>query len=230
MSTEVLELPKRTRDVLVWITEQYTVNFRHLRQVINQHPDTKKPMTVKGVESIFIRLRKRGYVEWKRLLTDRPSFVYVTKKTLNELQLPFPEYEPQITQTLADGTVQGTTNLHKDYINQLRIYLEQYYGRHLGWVSERRIRLDQDPEPDGTYPHRADALAFIENQDTAIEVEKSKKGERRLEEIMLTLLSTYKQTYYFCTNPGTYGLARRVSHGVDPEGEHFRIVDWSEIS
>lgn len=216
---------KRNADVLVWIAEQYTVNLRHLQAVVNAHPHTRQPLSYAGVRTLFWRLREAGYVEWKRLVRQRPNFVYVTPKTLEELELPFVDYVPQAYQKLPDGKSQGTTTIHKDQINAVRIALEWQYGNRLGWMSERWLKLEQAPYADGRYPHRLDGLIFAHEQPTAIEVERARKGTKRLERIMLELMATYPRIHYYCTQPQTYGVALQVASELDPRGRYFQIFD-----
>lgn len=223
-------LSKRIRDSLIWVAEQYAVNLHHFIEVLNNHPDTTKPVTYDAGRMCVARLRQQGYVETKRIVSSLPNFIYLTRKAINDLDLPFADYEPRDYEALPNGRKLGATIWHKNHINSVRLHLEKQYGSQLGWLSERRLLLNQRPHADGSYDHRVDALAFIDDKDTALEIENTDKGQDRLESILLDLMTTYDQTYYYCTNPGTYGLVKRVARDIDPNWQHFRVMDWSVIT
>ena len=223
-------LSRRIRDSLIWVAEQYTVNLHHFIQVLNLHPETTKPVSYDAGRMCVSRLRQQGHVATKRIVANLPGFIYVTRQGLDELELPFADYEPRDYQVHPNGRKSGVTIWHKNAINAVRLHLEKQYGTRLGWVSERRLLQNQQPLADGTYYHRVDALAFIDDQNTAIEVENTDKGMDRLQEILLELMLSYDKTHYYCTNPGTYGLIKRVAREIDPERGHFQIMDWSVIS
>lgn len=222
-------LSKRVQDTLIWIAEQYTVNLHHVIALLNRHPDTTRPVSYDAGRMCVARLRQQGYVRTKRIVRGLPSFVYLTRQGLDELDLPFADYEPRDYQALPNGRKLGITVWHKNCINSVRLHLESQYGSRLGWMSERRLLQRQQPASDGSYGHRVDALAFIDGKDTALEIENTDKGADRLERILLDLMLTYDQTHYYCTNPGTYGLVKRVARDIDPDWQHFHVMDWSAI-
>jgi len=220
-------LSKRDRDCLIWVAEQYTVNLHDFIQVLNAHPETCRQISYDGGRKRVARLKQRGILETKRIVWDRPLFLYLTRKGLNALHLSYPDYEPRDYIANEDGLDTGVTIYHTDYINKARLYLEGKYGLQVAFQSERNLRQAHRAECT-TFGYIPEALP--ENKYTAIEVEHSDKGEDRLESILLDRMLHYEQTLYFCTRPHVYRLVRRKTREVDPGQQHFQVYDWSFLN
>lgn len=228
---------RRRRASLQWVAEQLTVSFEDYRRLVNAHPETRQALNYAAVWQEVRRLERAGYLASKKIHPSLPKYLYVTQKTLTELGLPFPEYEPRqlaekrIRDKKTGATKQvllGKAIYHTDAINKARLYFELVLHQS-GWRSERWLRQDERQQDNMKRGHRIDALAIVNEKAIAIEVENSNKASQRLEDILLYHLMTFERSYYFCTNPATYSLIYRKTRELDPQGTHFKLFQPAQF-
>lgn len=223
---------QRRRDSVTWVAEQLTVSIHDFIRVLNAHPSTQKQLNYAAGWQEAKRLEQAGLLATKKIHRSLPKYLYVTKQALNELHLPFPEYEPrtlekqEIVNKITGkkrSVLLGKAIHHTDAINKARLYFETVMN-YSGWRSERWIRQDERQDDSLKWKHRIDAYAIVEGKEVSIEVENTNKAAHRLEKILVHHLMNFDQTIYFCTNTATYSLIHRKVKELDPELDHFQII------
>lgn len=186
-----------------------------------------------------------GLVETYQPLMGEPYWVRVTALALRQLGLPWNETPfPEEKAYLVRGC-------HTEHVTEIRLQLA--CGRltapeHL-WVPERALLAQQRQVGSGEKrPHRPDAylellqdgsytitrngevvatVAMKRGQRVAIELERSRKDDPRLEYILPDLLKNYAFVWYFCTGKKVYDAvikARRDVLQTDAERQRIRIL------
>lgn len=96
--------------------------------------------------------------------------------------------------------VSKTTYDHDLTVTQLMLKLSKKMGGEL--TTERELRYQKTQDGIGQFGHIADAEIIIDSKKIAIEVEMTKKGNRRLRKIMTGYLKNFdiNEVWYFCAN------------------------------
>jgi hypothetical protein len=197
----------KSRDlvVLLWIAQQYAARLDHVQELLSRMPGkggkqvSPSGLTLSAVLQVVDRWVTLGLVEYKRIYDGEPGWVWVTAYGLRLLHLPFARHAP------AESTLP-----HLHHINRVRLELE---CRHPGyqWVSERMLRAAQPRREEGSLvPHLPDAQVRAPKA-IALEVERSPKSPKELDDILTELLITgtltgdaeqpltYTTVWYFVT-------------------------------
>lgn len=190
-----------------------------------------------------------GLVEIYQPLAGDPYWVRVTARALRQLGLPWNEtFFPEEKEYLAPGC-------HTECVTDVRLLLacgKLSAPRHV-WVPERTLLAEQGEAQIGTKrPHRPDAylkllehgsyaitrggdvmatIAMKMGQRVAIELERSRKDDPRLDYILPDLLRHYDFVWYFCTSKKVYDAvikARRDVFQTDVERQRIRILRLEE--
>lgn len=191
--------------VLLWIAQQYAVRLDHVQDLLSRMPGrggrqvSPSGLTLSAVLQVVDRWVTLGLVEYKRIYDGEPGWVWVTPSGLRMLHLPFARHTP------AESTL-----LHLHHINRVRLEVEH---RHPGfqWVSERMLRAAQARREEGSLvAHLPDAQVRAPKA-IALEVERSPKSSKELDDILTELLVTgtpagdvehpliYTTVWYFVT-------------------------------
>src|SRR5262249_13730156 len=145
---------------------------------------------------------------------SHPSWVWLTRKGLEQLELAYQVWEPK---------VQGLRHLYA--LNQARLWVEGHRPT-ATWRGERQLRHERGYVQTQARPeHRPDAEVEIGGQPVAIEVELSDKVSGRLAAILYELARTYTGIWYFCS-PATQALLQRAIAQLNPPAirQKFSVV------
>jgi hypothetical protein len=191
--------------VLLWIAQQYAARLDHVQVLLSRIPGrggkqvSPSGLTLSAVLQVVDRWVTLGLVEYRRIYEGEPGWVWVTPYGLRLLHLPFARHSPS-----------ESTLPHLHHINRVRLELER---RHPGyqWVSERVLRATQPRREEGSLvPHLPDAQVRAPKA-IALEVERSPKSPKELDDILTELLITgtltadseilltYTTVWYFVT-------------------------------
>ena len=207
------QLTKRDLDILRPIGEQTAYRFDQLQGLLARHPDTKVAngefLSETRTSAIIRRWQKLGLVEYRKILYDDPTWVWLTKQGLSLVHVPAQFHDP------SPGNLE-----HLYWINETRALIEDTYGTMSGfqWEGERLMRLTRErlqaqrKKDDMLYipleyqgSHRPDALmryqVLTESGEqevvVAIEVELSEKSYATWKSIFLELARYYTHTLYY---------------------------------
>jgi hypothetical protein len=177
-------IKRRDLIVLLWIAQQYGARLDQVQALLSRMPGRGgKPvspsgLTLSAVLQVVDRWVTLGLVHYRRIYDDEPGWVWLTSYALRLLHLPYTMRTP------ADSTLS-----HLYTINRVRLDLE---GRHpeYQWLSERTLRAAQPRREEGTtLPHLPDAQVRTPKL-VAVEVERSPKSDKELDNILTELLIT----------------------------------------
>ncbi len=177
-------IKRRDLIVLLWIAQQYGARLDQVQTLLSRMPGrggkpvSSSGLTLSAVLQVVDRWVTLGLVQYKRIYDDEPGWVWLTSYALRLLQLPYTMLTP------ADSTLS-----HLYTINRVRLDLE---GRHpeYQWISERTLRAAQPRREEGAVlPHLPDAQVRTPKL-VAVEVERSPKSPKELDDILTELLIT----------------------------------------
>ena len=119
-----------------------------------------------------------GLVEYRRIYEGEPGWVHLTSFGLRTLLLPYTMLTP------AESTLP-----HLYHINRVRLDMERRHPD-FRWTSERTLRTGQTRREEGSVvPHLPDAQVRTPKL-VGVEVERSPKSDKELDEILTELLIT----------------------------------------
>lgn len=182
-----------TRDVwlLRWIGAMYTVRVDQLQELLSLRPLGKtqeEGWLAEGTVRHWIeRWRRAGILEHGVILAGKPGFVWLTRKGLRTLELPYRYWEPN------PGKLR-----HLYYINEVRMMCEGRADKPT-WVSERQLDSERGPRRRGErMGHLPDGESrWSEGTVYAIEVELSRKVDQRLLDILEQVGLNYQGVWYY---------------------------------
>lgn len=180
-----------TRDVitLTWIGEQLSVRFDQLEPLLarlrGREGHNQNALSRRTVEGIVERWKHNGLVETEKFVFREPAWVWLSRKGLSFVGLPFSYYRTNIT-----------TLKHLYAVNQVRLFVEAHKGGAVLWKSERALRREQS----NPQTHIVDAEGEIAGTVVGIEVELTQKEQSRIKAILVQLAERYETVWYFTTN------------------------------
>src|SRR5439155_20772011 len=133
------------RDILAttWMAQQYCLSFDHLQQLLGRHAkaETKIPgkLSISATRDILSRWLTLGLVEEPRkVLSGYPSQIWMSRRGLTQLELPYTYYTPR-----------PASIRHIYAVNALRLHLESH-NSHTIWNPQRALvrQTPQRPTPD----------------------------------------------------------------------------------
>ena len=240
----------RPRDytVLTWIGQQYSIRLDTLQILLGRHADNKQQgqvfqrhmrdalaqgktvnppdpnkLSMSSVYTVVSRWKKNGWVESAQVVGGVPAFVWLTQSGLDSVGLSFRSISPSLSLIR-----------HTHAVTKVRLRMEELYPDSI-WVPERELRqqinLLSDNQkarvthiPDGEMHHPG-------GKRDVIEVELSKKTEKRLREIMLGLKKRYGmdasagvKIYYF-VNDETKKVVNRAVQSLSTQGQQSIFSD-----
>jgi hypothetical protein len=174
--------------VLFWIAQQYAARLDHVQELLSRMPGrggkqvSPSGLTLSAVLQVVDRWVTLGLVEYRRIYDGEPGWVWVTPYGLRMLQLPFAR------QTPAESTLP-----HLHHINRVRLEVER---RHPGyqWISERMLRAALPRREEGSLVSHLPDAQVCSPKAIAIEVERSPKSPKELDNILTALLITGTST------------------------------------
>jgi len=177
-------IKRRDRVVLPWIAEQYAARVDQVQELLSRMPGRGgKPvsptgLTMSAVLQVIDRWVVLGLVEYRRIYEGEPGWVHLTSFGLRALHLPYTMLTPA-----------ETTLPHLYHINRVRLDMERRHPD-FRWTSERTLRTGQTRREEGSVvPHLPDAQVRTPKL-VGVEVERSPKSDKELDEILTELLIT----------------------------------------
>lgn len=136
----VFQITERDISTLTWITEQYCVSFDHLQHLLGRYPKatTKRPnqLSISATRHAVERWLHLDLIESPRkVLRGHTSYVWLSRKGLTQLGLPYAYYKPK------PATIQ-----HIYAVNAVRFYIEQSYFP-IVWYSNRLLVRTSNARP-----------------------------------------------------------------------------------
>ncbi len=138
-----LQVTERDVVSLTWIAEQFCISFDQLRRLLGRQPKAAtKEMNVlsaPATRDIIVRWLQLGLIEEPRkLFSGYPPHLWLSRRGLARLDLPYPYYEPKPARIP-----------HLYATNTIRLHLESY-GLQSLWYAHRSLIRETDlrPQPD----------------------------------------------------------------------------------
>lgn len=177
-------IKRRDRVVLPWIAEQYAAGIDQVRELLSRMPGkggrpvSPTGLTMSAVLQVVDRWVTLGLVEYRRIYEGEPGWIHLTSSGLRTLHLPYTMLTP------AESTLP-----HLYHINRVRLDMERRHPD-FQWIGERTLRAGQPRREEGSVvPHLPDAQVRT-HKPVAVEVERSPKSDKELDEILTELLIT----------------------------------------
>lgn len=177
-------IKRRDRVVLPWIAEQYAAGIDQVQELLSRMPGRGgKPvsatgLTMSAVLQVIDRWVTLGLVVYRRIYEGEPGWIHLTSFGLRTLHLPYTMLTP------AESTLPHLYN-----INRVRLDMERRHPD-FRWISERALRTGQPRREEGSVlPHLPDAQVRTPKL-VAVEVERSPKSDKELDDILTELLIT----------------------------------------
>lgn len=178
----IVRLTERDVASLHWIGEQYAVRIDQLARLLGRPTAPVSDSTARGVVSRWVRA---GLAESKKLIAGEPGFVWLTRRGLRQVDLPYKPWEPSV----------GILN-HVYWVNQVRLSVESRHAK-AKWTPERELRQGAAMQTFDGKAHVADGELLLDRGTVAIEVELTAKSVARRKTIMSELASRYTTVWYF---------------------------------
>ena len=196
-----LRLTSRDHRTLRWIAEQEAVRTDVVAHLLRR----TAPLTVEGTRHVVDRWRRAGLIHTERLLAGAAPVCWLTTAGLRVVRTRHRSAPPPV----------GRLD-HLHAVSLVRLGLEQRGAR--AWTSERALHR-QRASGDA---HVADGRFVAPNGlATAVEVELTVKGARRLRAIVDDLTIDYPAVLYVVRGPR---VRHAVERAVDALDEHRRVA------
>jgi hypothetical protein len=170
----------RDRFALRWIGEQYAIRFDQLQRLLVRFAgaQTKSPyaLSVSRTCQIIDRWERARLVEYRKILSGQPGWVWLTRRGLFHSGLDLRYYEPR-----------HSALLHLYYVNQCRLLMEKENDDvdAFRWISEREIRAQQEQRhKNRRFDHIPDAIVCGKMESVDIEIELTAKTQDELHRIL----------------------------------------------
>lgn len=200
-------IKQRDLVVLLWIAQQYAARLDHVQDLLSRMPGrggkqvSPTGLTLSAVLQVVDRWVVLGLVQYRRIYEGEPGWIWVTPYGLGLLQLTYARHTP------AESTLP-----HLHHINRVRLDMERRHPN-FRWISERTLRASQPRREEGSVlPHLPDAQVRTPKL-VAVEVERSPKSDKELDNILTELLITGSSS----PNDGDPLLYTTVWYFVRPE-------------
>ena len=217
----VLQITDRDILALTWIGEQYAITFDQLRRLLGQHSTAavKDTLSVSATRNALQRWQQLGLIEQPRKLrAGHPSYIWLSRKGLSQIGLPYPYYEPKLS-NLA----------HINDVNTIRLHIQ---AQHI-WIPRRTLRAaaarmqdaDQDnsPLPDAEF-YQASRIA------TAIVIVERPKPLTELASNVHGMLEHYETVWYYLHAENIESMREILTTLEQPECVTAYTLDMERIS
>ncbi len=176
-------LLERDELALTWIGQQYAMRLEQIQELLGQlvgygaaHDNA---ISVSATLNVIARWKQAGWVIARRIDAKELLWVWLTKKGLTQLELPY-QYQSLDALSKHDRD-------HLYAITQVRLELDTG-EEDIEWTSERTLLQGTHRRRGHKRVHRPDAVLARGTDLIAIEVELSHKTESLLSDILVTLL------------------------------------------
>ncbi len=208
----IVRLTDRDIASLRWAGEQYAIRIDQLALLLGRPTNAVADSTARGVVSRWVR---GGLAEYRKLIAGDPGFVWLTRRGLRHIDLPFKPWEPS-----------AALLNHIYWVNQVRFSVE---NRHEGskWRSERELRQGSGMQTFDNGGHIVDAEAILNEAVVAVEVELTSKSSARRTSIMTELAKAYATVWYFA--PADVAKLLEKVRAQVPNGERVRVYPLDRV-
>lgn len=208
----VVRLTDRDIASLRWVGEQYAIRIDQLALLLGRPANAVSDSTARGVVSRWVR---GGLAEYRKLIAGEPGFVWLTRRGLRHIDLPFKPWEPS-----------AAVLNHIYWVNQVRFSVE---NRHEGskWRSERELRQGAGTQTFDHGGHIVDAEVMLNEVVVAVEVELTSKSSARRTSIMAELAKSYATVWYFA--PRDVGTLLEKARAQISNCERVRVYPLERV-
>ncbi len=230
MRSDAGKRPLSERDIwaLTWIGDMWGVQNDQLerllaRKVIRKDKLKSEDATAIATRTVIPRWKELGLVEYGKIIANKPAWIWLTKKGLALLELPYTYVEPK------PGKVQ-----HYYWCNETRLYVEAqpiFAEQNRVWLSERKQKFGREGRKRWLeHPTDATVVALdYPEYDIAVEVEVTAKSKERTLEIMKALLRRYPNAWYF-VSPEAKGVVEwAISQLTSTGKEAIQLFDLHNL-
>jgi hypothetical protein len=207
----ILQITERDIFALTWIAEQYSISFDQLQRLLGRH--AKQATKTSGILSISAtrhaldRWLQLALIETPRkVLKEHPSYIWLSRRGLSQLGLPYSYYLPKIS-----------TASHIYAVNAVRLHLESQ-GLLSVWQSERML-AGLTPTPDAEV--RIGSLPTIAVQVIEREIKHDITLQDEVERL-LKFINRYTRLWYF-TPDVNVTLLSQVIKKIDIERQQQKL-------
>lgn len=177
--------------MLRWLAQQYAARTDHIQQLLGCRE--------RQCQRVLARLRAHGLVTWRRILADETPWVAPTAAGIRLSGSGFRVWPPSVS-------LLG----HMAAVNTVRLHI-QARSEEAVWVSERELARDR-----GTRGHLPDGVVLLDGRSIAVEVELSRKSEKRLRRILNKLASEHDAILYYTAPDRHKALTELAATGKWP--------------
>lgn len=160
-------LTKRDRLAIRWIAEQQVVRFDTLQEFLGLKIS---PVNRSDLYALCDKWKRLGYINKAKLLGDTPMIIWITSSGMRITGMPIFSKEKFSKPSL-------TTVLHGTAVSAIRL---MYETNGYIWVCERLLR------PDFQATHLPDGMAYNNEFRILVEVDRTRKESKRIQNIMAT--------------------------------------------
>ncbi len=216
-----LQITDRDILALTWIGEQYAITFDQLRRLLGQHSTAavKDTLSVSATRNALQRWHQLGFIEQPRKLrAGHSSYIWLSRKGLSQIGLPYPYYEPKLS-NLA----------HINTVNTVRLHIQANYV----WIPRRTLRVaasrNQDTERDNM-PLPDAELYQTSRIATAIVIVERPKLLAELSSNVGAMLERYESVWYYLHAENIESMREILTTLEQPECVTAYTLDMERIA
>lgn len=198
-----VRLTERDVSCLLWVGQQYAIRIDQLARLLGR--PAGRTLAESTTRAAVKRWTRAGFVGSRKVTVGDPAFVWLTRRGLREVGLPFKAWEPS-----------ASTASHLYWTNQVRLYVEDRHPE-FDWTPERTMRCGRELQTiSDSSSHIADGELHSNGAVVGIEVELTSKSASRRDAIMRKLTSAYQTVWYFAPEP-VRSLLERTADGLEDD-------------
>lgn len=184
------------RDIflLTWIGQEFAISMEHLHMLVNAYKG--ETVSYSNIKWLVDRWHRAGWVHRRKKLTAMPSWVWLTKEGLNQMQLPYGYVDPSV------GTLE-----HVWHTNAVRLWVTTR-AKSAVWICGRQANMERKAQGK---KHQVDAEVIYDGSRIAIEVELTRKSKPRLNKILKELRRDYDTAWYFLSDDCYYFVTEMIN-------------------
>lgn len=210
-----IKITERDLSVLRFVGEQYAVRQDQLARLLKRPAEGK--LSDSATRAVITRWEKAGLTGSRKVIAGEPRFVWLTRKGLDELGLPYKPWTPT-----------AASLAHIFWTNQVRMHTE---ARHpaASWTPERALRKGRAMQSiSDHHDHEVDAEVALPHGVVAVEVELTSKSVERRRSIMAEVAKRYATVWYFAP-PNVAALLQETA-GSLREAARVRVYPLEAVA
>lgn len=207
-----------SRDLLglTWIGEQYAVRLDSLQVLLGRQAQqvtkVENQLSESTARRVVERWKQEQLVASRKFFYAEPEWIWLTAHGLRQMDLPYKPKDPSVGQLR-----------HLHLVNRIRLHAEAKYPELQYWRSERRMRYEHSKDskfhvPDGE-------VIRTDNQTIAVEIERTLKSRRRIDDIVEKLHRQYAVVWYFVTPETRAAVQAATARARDK----FRLLNLEDF-